>query len=581
MARKKTFGSITFENGYAIVQCAPHVAIKFTQVFRKAHRLKAGVFQIRATTETGYDLAWFRQRYPLQCDGSHAELLTSLVAKFEERIEAIASIDASDYVPPVFDLALPPREYQRTAAGLVHVSGRLLVADELGTGKTVSGICTLMLPDALPALVVTQTHLTRQWESEIRRFAPKLRVHRVRAKTPYSFSDLRTEVGPDKKRRVVKGPAMPDVVIMSYSKIDGWADELGGKVRTVIFDEMQELRRHDSLKRRASIAVSEDATRRIGLTATPVYNYGDEIHSVVSVLDPDALGDHGEFLKEWCSGPKNAVEDPRALGIYLRESGIMIRRTRKDIGREIPELTVIRHVVDSDQSVIADAELAVAELARRILARTGSALDQMRDAGEIDWRMRQATGIAKAPAVIELVRLLLETEQRIILSGWHRAVFDIWCALLTKAGITFAMFTGHESEAAKARSVELFKGSGARVLIMSNRSGAGLDGLQHVCHVGVIGELDWSPKVHDQWIGRFARDGQLEKSSAYYAVAEDGSDPVIEDVLGIKAMQAAGIERPHDDAPIPVPEVDVDRIKKLAETILRQKRQAIGLGMVD
>src|SRR5579884_3848269 len=43
---------------------------------------------------------------------------------------------------------------------------------------------------------------------------------------------------------------------------------------------------------------------------------------------------------------------------------------------------------------------------------------------------------------------------------------------------------------------------------MSLRSGAGLDGLQEDCTVGVFGELDWSPEQHRQCIGRLDRDGQ-------------------------------------------------------------------------
>ena len=46
-------------------------------------------------------------------------------------------------------------------------------------------------------------------------------------------------------------------------------------------------------------------------------------------------------------------------------------------------------------------------------------------------------------------------------------------------------------------------------------------------------------------------------------------------------MQAAGISRPHDDTPMPVPDVDPDRMKKMAEAVLRQKRAAVGLGVVD
>ena len=37
----------------------------------------------------------------------------------------------------------------------------------------------------------------------------------------------------------------------------------------------------------------------MGLTATPIYNYAAEIHNVLSVIAPDALGSREEFAREW------------------------------------------------------------------------------------------------------------------------------------------------------------------------------------------------------------------------------------------------------------------------------------------
>lgn len=569
-----SIGTIAIEDNRIKIECAAHVAIKLQRVFAGIHREGPGRFSLTAKSELAYELEWFRQRYPMEIDAAAAERFEALVQRYRDRMAAIAEIDVEGYVPPEFELALPPREYQRIAAALAVKSGRLLIADQLGLGKTITGICTLVAPGALPALVVTMNHLTRQWESELKRFAPKLRVHRINKGTPYPFTDVRVEKGADGKRRIVRGPVMPDVLITSYTKLAGWQDHLSGKIKTVVFDEMQELRVHDTKKREAAVNICEGSTMRVGLTATPVYNYGDEIHSIVSLLDPDALGDRLEFLREWCSGYKQAVTDPRALGIYLRESGLMIRRERRDVGRELPDLTIVRHIVETDAEQFAKATSGIAELARRVIERIGTPLEQMHTAGELDWRLRQATGIAKAPAVIEFVRLLLESEQRVLLFGWHLHVYEIWKAALKTACIPFAMFTGEDSEPQKAKSIAAFKSGAARVLIMSLRAGAGIDGLQAVCRTVVNGELDWSPKVHEQGGGRVHRDGQAEPVTIYYCVAEDGSDPVIEDVLGIKESQSSGIMRPYDDEPLPIPSEaeSVNRIKKLAEDVLRKKR---------
>jgi hypothetical protein len=88
----------------------------------------------------------------------------------------------------------------------------------------------------------------------------------------------------------------------------------------------------------------------------------------------------------------------------------------------------------------------------------------------------------------------------------------------------------------------------SRVLIMSLRSGAGVDGLQESgvrCRTVVFGELDWSPGVHEQCIGRVHRDGQGDPVLAYFLVADDGADPIMIDVLGVKREQIEGVRNPN------------------------------------
>ena len=126
-------------------------------------------------------------------------------------------------------------------------------------------------------------------------------------------------------------------------------------------------------------------------------------------------------------------------------------------------------------------------------------------ARELDLKMRQMTGIAKARSVAAYVKLLLRESPRVLLAGWHRDVYAIWRDEL--AAFNPTLYTGTESAAGKARSVEAFTTGDSRVMMLSLRSGAGLDGLQQHCRDVVFGELDWSPQVHYQVIGRLRRRG--------------------------------------------------------------------------
>jgi len=72
-----------------------------------------------------------------------------------------------------------------------------------------------------------------------------------------------------------------------------------------------------------------------------------------------------------------------------------------------------------------------------------------------------------------------------------------------------------------------------------------IDGLQQRCSVVIIGELDWSPGIHQQVIWRVDREGQQHPVTVFFLVSEDGSDPPVMDVLGIKASEATHIVDPH------------------------------------
>lgn len=551
----RTYGTLKLVDDKFEIACEPHVMVRLKRIFPKADRFRTGTLELRATTETAADIRWVLDRWPLNVDDDTLAALHSKATEYDRAKATVLEI-LEGRVPrlDLAETALPLRSYQDEASAMVHTTGRLLLIDDVGLGKTGAAFGVLRHPDALPALIVTLTHLPRQIVSELGRFLPGLYGHVVKKGTPY---DIRRD-GAD-----------PDVIVMNYSKLAGWADHLTGKVKTVIFDEMQELRRDGSAKYTAAAMVADQARFRMGLTATPVYNYGGEIFNVLDVLDHGCLGDRDEFNREWAtgSGSKVRVSDPVALGSTLRENGLVLRRTRKDVGRELPPIQRIAYPVAIDQDAFAANAQGAADLARVIIAKAGTPTELFKAAGDFDWRLRLATGVAKAPHVADFARLLLETEQPLILFGWHHEVYDIWRDRLADHRPRF--FTGQESEKQKYDAQSAFIAGDTNLLIMSLRAGAGIDGLQERCSVCVFGELDWSPGVHTQCVGRLARDGQPDPVVAYFAVADEGSDPVIAEVLDLKRQQADGIVDPQRPLFQELAGQPEDRIKLLAEAYLK------------
>jgi SNF2 family DNA or RNA helicase len=325
--------------------------------------------------------------------------------------------------------------------------------------------------------------------------------------------------------------------------------------------------------------LAQQADFCMGLSATPIYNYGGEMHSVLDVLTRGEVGSRVEFMAEWGNG-NEAIADPKAFGHYVREEGLMLRRTRAEVGREIPKVQQVVHKVDADLVALEEVSDRVAALARIILGKTAEAVkgERMRASEEISWRLRQATGVAKAPYVAEFVHMLAESEKKVVIFGWHKEVYSIWKDKLRYLNPAF--FTGDETPAKKEESKKKFLLDPAcRVMVLSLRAGQGLDGLQSVCRTVVFGELDWSPGVHEQCVGRIARDGQAQPVMAYYLVSDYGADPVMADVIEAKEQQVLGIRDPNATL-IERAQVDPERIRKLAADYLTRHSGLLRIGHV-
>lgn len=577
MALTTTMGTATLslDGRWWAVEAQPHVLMRLKRVFGRANKHDHGVVRLEATPENSRDLEWFAARYPLEVrshlpDGSlrtGEAPLAHLARVHDRRRRAARAVLSGSYTPPGAGLAKPPRPYQALAAALCRTAGGLLVADELGLGKTVTALTLLAYPDALPALVAVPAHLAAQWRAKLAEFLPQLLAHVVRSTSAYDLVEA-------------CGGRHPDVVICTYTKLSGWAEHLHGLVRTLVLDEVQDLRHGTaSAKGSAAAHLAKGCAYRMGLSATPIYNYGGEYWNVLEVIQPGALGGIDEFVREWCSRvggmggtQKWALADPQAFGTYLRDAGLMVRRTRKEVGRELPDLTQVVETVTSERRALARVESDAVRLAEVIL-HGSKGIEVMQASSELSNSLRQATGIDKAPAVAAFVDMLLEQSgEPVLLFGWHREVYTIWLEALKRWRPL--LYTGTESPAAKRKAVDAFTSGESPLLIMSLRSGSGVDGLQQVCARVVLGELDWSPGVLEQCVGRVHRDGQDEPVLAYYLVSDEGADPVMVDVLGLKRAQLRGVNDPEGEVSEPR-QVDPDHVKRLAEAYLARRGHAV------
>ena len=423
------------------------------------------------------------------------------------------------------------KDFQKEGLSFLLGANRALLADEMGLGKTPQALAYLATKQAYPALIVVPSYLCANWVSEIKRFL----------KVPSTEGQM--DLFEHQSVHVIKGlkpyelpPA--NIYIIHYLLLRGWKEVLPYYgFKTAIFDEIQELRHTKTEKYSAASLISSNVENCIGLSGTPFYNHGGEMWAVMNIIEFHCLGDQESFSREWCYGyGGDIVTEPQRLGQYLREEGLMLRREKKDVLKELPPKRKSTQVIDFDRGTYSTL-IQDAILKAQSLKGIEKQFDKLRLTKQIVNMTRQAMGIAKAPYVALFVKMLLDAGEKVLLFAFHHAVYDIYQEELADYNPVF--ITGRENDQEKEFSKKSFMEGKSNLCILSLRACAGHNLQRATCVV--FGELDWSPAVHSQAEDRAHRIGQEDSLMCYYLVAEEGSDEEIREFLGLKISQFIGI----------------------------------------
>jgi SWI/SNF-related matrix-associated actin-dependent regulator of chromatin subfamily A-like protein 1 len=510
----------------------PQVIIMAKRLFPGSKGREAGHCTFPTTGRTFGDLIWFQQRWPITIEAVEDwERAYEASTQYALRRDALNRTPASSVPPAMFRGLLKP--FQGEGLSFMLTNRRTLLADEMGLGKTPQALAFLAAAEAWPALIVPPPHLLRHWGQKIEEFlttedfplfrgaAEGVTTHVIRGRRPYALPEAH-------------------IYLIHYLLLESWRNALADQgIKTVIFDEVQDLRHTGTLKYSAASVISSKAENVIGLSGTPIYNRGAEIWAVTNILEYHCLGDSDSFTREWCSGyGTDKVQHPDVLGAHLRREGLMLRRRKEDVLAQLPPKRRIVETIDGDAGQFADLVRTAVDIAKGMSA-VKDPLARGRMTREAIEETRRATGISKAPAAAIFIAGLMEAEEPTLVFAHHHAVVDILKEAL--AAYSPVCITGRESEAEKWQAKEAFRTGESSCCIISLRAASGIDGLQERARCVVFAELDWSPAVHSQAEDRAHRMGLQDSVLCYYLVTEFGTDPDMQEVLGLKVSQFIGL----------------------------------------
>ena len=548
-----TYGTLSYNRRSKcwVIKGEPCVTELAKRLFPGCDGRGRGIARFTAHRRIIGDLNWLMLRYPLQIkdvDRERWEDALSQARDWAQQRELRLAHPASA-TPPEGNFSGTLMPFQKEGLAFLLASRRALLADEMGLGKTVEALSFIATLSTYPALIVVPPHLVRNWQREIDRFLVLdggVRIHVIKGLKPYALPEA-------------------DIYIIHYLLLRGWKTVLPEQnFRTIIFDEIQELRHAGTEKYSSASLVSEPCENVIGLSGTPIYNTGGEIWNVINILDFHCLGDWESFTREWCYGySSNIVAKPELLGEHLRREGLMMRRVKGDVLTQLaPKRRLVQEIDWNDQVY---REL-MRPIANQLAMLDGEQNPSMRALIEdqICQTQRQATGVAKAPYVSAFVRALVESGEKVLLFAHHHSVMDSYKRELKSLKPVF--ITGRENDKQKDAALTAFMSGKTDLCVISLRSASGLN-LQRASCV-VFGELDWSPAIHAQAEDRAHRIGQTDSLVCYYLVSPRGSDQAMQEALGLKVSQFVslmGDEQPDADEQFLRQSQAKDHIRKLVE----------------
>ncbi|SFS60459.1 DEAD/DEAH box helicase [Paenibacillus sp. BC26] len=479
--------------------------------------------KLHPSVDLQFDRTWLHQlQERVDRNGPWDEWTMYQLAIEAEQSKLVESFDDLQCLRSLPSFEPMPHQISTARKVLHEMSGRAILADEVGLGKTIEA--GLVLKEYMVrglvkrALILVPASLVLQW---VRELNTKFGISAVAQKKDHSWAY--------------------DVVVasMDTAKREPHREKLLGQdYDMIIIDEAHKLKNKKTTNYQFVNLLRKKYC--LLLTATPVQNDLDELYNLITLLKPGQLGGQSEFAANFVVDkrlPKNEEQLHEAL------SSVMIRNRRGDGGiqftkrivKNIPlSLSVeeqalydavtkfVRDRVDESQGDWSSL-LSLVTLQREVCSSRDAVfltlVNMFKKTAEDSplrakiWELveviRGINANTKAEKTMELVR---EMNDKVIIFTEYRATQEYLLQYFRSNNMVAVPYRGGMNRGKKDWMMDLFRGR-AQVLIATEAGGEGIN-LQF-CHHMINFDLPWNPMRVEQRIGRVHRLGQTSDVRIY------------------------------------------------------------------
>jgi SNF2 family DNA or RNA helicase len=444
------------------------------------------------------------------------------LAAYHKKIGSFKNIEAIR-VPESLNGTL--RDYQKEGLNWLNFLDEFgfggCLADDMGLGKTIQIIAFILTQREKVKqntnLIVVPTSLLFNWQAEIAKFAPDLKLHTI-----YGADRLKGTAGFDDY----------EVVLTSYGTLMydiGWLKKYA--FNYIFLDESQTIKNPESLRYNAVRLLQ--SRNKIVMTGTPIENNTFDLYGQLSFACPGLLGSK-QFFKDHYSTPIDRFKDnTRAVALRKKVSPFILRRTKKEVAAELPDKTemVIYCEMGTAQKSAYDA--CKNEYRNFLLKEPED--DLPKHSLHVLKGLTQLRQICNSPALLKddmihgvassKITTLIEEIQshgpqhKILVFSQFVGMLDLIKKELQTLAIPFEYLTGQTRN--REKSVTNFQENAeVRVFLISLKAGGMGLNLTEADYVYIVDPW-WNPAVENQAIDRCYRIGQKKNVIAVRLICPD------------------------------------------------------------
>jgi len=410
-----------------------------------------------------------------------------------------------------------------------------LLADDMGLGKTLQVIATLLRLkedgelDRKKALVIVPTTLLTNWEKEIYKFAPNLRLHL------YYGSN-----------RDLQPLQQADVLLTTYGVVRAETAVLQKQPWLVmVIDEAQQIKNPATAQTKAIKKIN--APVKIAMSGTPVENRLSEYWSIFDFSNKGYLGSLKQF-KEGFAKPIEVDRNQEKLERFRKVTEpFILRRLKSDrsIISDLPDkiekdqfcqltpsqVAIYQNVVDTTMKTIEKMEG---------MQRKGTVLKLITALKQVCNHPRQflkkgaadPAASGKTTLLFELLHDIQQQGEKTLIFTQYQEMGKLLVDMLeAEFGLSIPFLHGGVSRKGRDAMVDSFQNNRAtRVMILSLKAGGtglNLTAASNVIHY----DLWWNPAVEAQATDRAYRIGQQHKVMVHRFITEHTFEEKINKLL--------------------------------------------------